>query len=162
MLAIDTMVRRIPQRVKTSTLITFCLMLLATVSVAQSSSQCPNSTVEDAWGTKVASQAQSFLKKLQQTVRAGNKREFALLVQYPVRVLNGSHAVEVSSASRLVERYSSIVTPAVKQAILKQSGPCLFANSQGIMVGSGQIWFQKQPGGEMKIITINSSVPSRK
>jgi hypothetical protein len=31
---------------------------------------------------------------------------------------------------------------------------------QGMMVGNGQLWFQKEASGEMKIITINVSIPS--
>ena len=43
----------------------------------------------------------------------------------------------------------------VREAILKQSQECLFGNDQGVMIGNGQIWFQPEPSGKMKIITIN-------
>lgn len=127
---------------------------------AQDISHCGRSTVEDAWGPKVASQVQSFLTRLQAIVRANEKVQFASLVHYPVRVLDGNRRIEISSRSALVQKYSSVVTPDVRRAILTQSAACLFANGQGVMIGRGQVWFQQDPSGEMRIITINLTAPS--
>jgi hypothetical protein len=51
------------------------------------------------------------------------------------------------------------MTPKLRRAILDQSPACLFGNYHGVMIGSGQIWFDEQPGGAMKIITINLNAP---
>ena len=51
------------------------------------------------------------------------------------------------------------MTSRVRHAILAQSASCLFANGQGVMIGRGQIWFQEQSDGKMKIITINLGAP---
>jgi hypothetical protein len=143
-----------------------CLVLaLATLSCgprcrAQNASPCRDSTVEDAWGPTVASEARAFLATLQRVVKAGDKKQFAKLIHYPVRVFeDGGRSVEITSRSDLVKKYSSILTPAVRHAILTQSAACLFGNGQGMMIGNGQVWFQKEPDGNMKIITINLPAP---
>jgi hypothetical protein len=126
---------------------------------AQDTSSCGHSTVEDAWGAEVASQARSFLTRLQRIVRSDDKAQFASVTHYPVRVLDGSRVTEISSPSDLVRNYSSVLTPDVRHSILAQSATCLFANGQGMMIGKGQVWFRKEPSGDMKIITINLSAP---
>jgi hypothetical protein len=123
---------------------------------AQESSRCNgNRTVEDAWGTKVASETIAFLTQLQRALRAGDKKQIASPVHYPLRVFDGSLTIEISSPSDLVTRYSSVFSRDVRQAILTQSGECLFGNDQGMMIGNGQVWFELESSGEMKIITIN-------
>lgn len=129
------------------------------VCIAQDISRCGHSTVEDAGGPAVASEAASFLGRLQRNVKANDKAQFASLVHYPVRVIDGGHSIEISSSSALIKKYSAILNPDVRHAILAQPAECLFANGQGVMIGTGQVWFQKEPGGEMKIITINLSAP---
>lgn len=125
----------------------------------QDISRCGQSTVEDAWGPTVAAEASSFLVRLQRVVKTGDKEQLASLIHYPLRVYRGNRGIKISSRSDFVTRYSSIITPAVRHAILRQSASCLFGNGQGMMVGNGQLWFQKQSTGEMKIITINVSAP---
>lgn len=135
------------------------ILLLCAPCRAHDTSHCGHSTVEDAWGPKVASEAKSFLAQLQGIVKSNDKKRFASLVHYPIRVLDGDHSTEISSPSNFVDRYSSIVAPDVRHAILVQSATCLFANGQGMMIGRGQLWFQKESSGDMKIITINLTAP---
>jgi hypothetical protein len=130
-------------------------------SGASDTSQCGNSTVADAWGPAAASQAQFFLTKLQRIVRAKDKGQFASLLHYPVRVLDGNHSYDIPSSSVFIRKYSSVITPAVKNAILEQSGSCLFANGDGIMIGRGQVWFQRESGWDMKITSINLRAPTK-
>jgi hypothetical protein len=138
------------------------LLLSPGITRAQDSSPCEGSTVEDAWGAEVASQAKSFLATLQRVVKINDKAQFALLAHYPLRVLDGNHKIEIVSATDLNQKYSTILVPDVRQAILGQSAQCLFANGQGAMIGKGQVWFQKEPSGEMKIITINLGAPKQR
>jgi hypothetical protein len=105
------------------------------------------------------SEAKLFLVRLQHIVKSGEKNRFASLIRYPIRILDGKHSVEISSASDFVDKYLSIITPEVRQAILMQSASCLFANGQGMMIGRGQLWFQKQSSGALKIIVINLGAP---
>ena len=136
------------------------LVLLATgakLAHTQTSSPCPNSTVAEARGAEVASRAKAFLANLQQVVKANDAKQFAALVNYPVRVIDGGHRTKVATAAELIQKYPTIMIPQLKQAILSQSPECLFGNYQGMMIGDGQIWFDEQAGGAMKIITINPS-----
>jgi hypothetical protein len=43
----------------------------------------------------------------------------------------------------------------VKAAVASQSPDCLFANWQGVMIGSGVIWFEQENHGAMRIKAIN-------
>jgi hypothetical protein len=134
------------------------LFLLATgitLAHAQTTSNCPNSTVADARGAEFASRAKAFLGKLQEAVKQNDAKQFAALVAYPVRVIDGTHRLKVATAAELIQKYPALMTPKLKQAILNQSATCLFGNDQGAMIGDGQVWFDEQPGGAVKIITIN-------
>jgi hypothetical protein len=121
-------------------------------------SGCGHSTVADAWGSEFASQAEAFLAELQQIVKTDDKARFAALVRYPIQVSVGDEESGVSTPSAFIRRYGSIVTPVLKQTILAQDPKCLFANGQGVMIGHGQLWFQKE-GKTMRIITITLDSP---
>jgi len=140
------------------------MLALATLSCAsfcyaQSPSGCRNSTVEDAWGPTVASEARSFLGRLQGIIESGDKKQFASLIHYPLRVFDGDRKIEITSRTDFAKKYSSIITSDVRHAILGQSADCLFGNAQGMMIGSGQVWFLPDSSGKMKIITINKTAP---
>jgi hypothetical protein len=66
-----------------------------------------HSTVDDAWGPAVASQAKSFLVRLQRAGKADDKAQFASLVHYPIRVISKDHSVEISSSRNLIKKYSA-------------------------------------------------------
>lgn len=121
--------------------------------------KCANSTVADAWGPKVAEQAKSFLAELQKAVESSDAAKVARLVQYPVRIIGDGRQIKIAHQSDFIHKYSSIITPKVRAAILAQSAECLFGNYQGMMIGDGQIWFQPEASGQMRIITINTDAP---
>ena len=131
------------------------------VCKAQDSSACGHSTVDDAWGPVFGSQAKAFLVRLQRVVETNDKIQFTSLVHYPLHVLDGNHGTEISTPADVIRKYPSILTPDVRNAIRAQSPGCLFANSQGVMIGRGQIWFQEESSGNMKIFTINLSAPRK-
>jgi hypothetical protein len=126
---------------------------------SQSTSHCPNSTVEDAWGPEVAARAKTFLSTLQKVVESNDSAGFARLVHYPVRVIDAGRVSKITTRSALARKFPALMTANVREAILKQSQECLFGNDQGVMIGNGQVWFQPEPSGKMKIITINLTSP---
>jgi hypothetical protein len=85
---------RAPRGAIGSLAVLLTVVLLRGVSGAQDTSRCGHSTVGDAWGSEEASQARSFLARLQDAVKANDKAQFASLVHYPVRVLGRNHRVE--------------------------------------------------------------------
>ncbi len=103
-------------------------------------------------GTTVK-QAQTFTRKLQQLVAKKKISAIAALVHYPLRV-NGKNE-KISNAADFIRYYSIIFTPPVKKAIVSQCLKGLFANSQGVAIGSGQLWFAPDSQGTLKIIAIN-------
>jgi len=121
--------------------------------------KCQNSTVADAWGPKIAEQAKSFLTELQKAVESNDAAKVARLVQYPVSVYGTGRQSKISRESDFIQKYSSIITPKVRKAILSQSAEYLFGNYQGMMIGRGYIWFQPEANGRMRIITINTDAP---
>jgi len=156
-------VRLMPRFLKTATLVLQLLVLVygipAALAQVHQDHACGNSTVGDAWGPEFAARAQAFLGELQSAVEGNNKAKFASMVQYPVRVLNGKRNDKIATPSQLAKEYPQIVTPTVRKAILDQSAACLFGNGQGVMIGSGEIWFAQQSNGKLKIITINAEAP---
>ena len=151
-----------PIRTKACTWLTLLLLITPAWRIlyaSQGASNCPNSTVQDAWGPEVASQAKSFLVTLQKVVESNDSAGFARLVHYPVRIIDTGRISRISNRSTLIRKYPSLMTANVREAILKQSQECLFGNDQGVMISNGQVWFQPQPSGKMKIITINVTSP---
>ena len=136
------------------------LLLLGFIpaSYAQEKTGCPNSTVAEARGAEFAAQAKTFLAKLQLAVKQEDAKQFAALVRYPVRVI-GTRSMKVNASQELIRKYPSLMTAKMRQAILEQSGDCMFGNYRGVMIGRGEIWFDEQPDGSMKVITINTTAP---
>ena len=62
----------------------------------------------------------------------------------------------------VLDDYDRIFTPQVKQAILNQRFERLLGRDRGVMIGSGQVWFdhvcrasQCSPPGPVRITVIN-------
>ncbi|MEK7948390.1 hypothetical protein WKR98_26870 [Pigmentiphaga sp. YJ18] len=97
-----------------------------------------------------------FFDKLKQAVAAGDKAAVAAMADYPFRTRVEGKAVTIRDAGHFIADYDRIITPKVKDAVSRQTYSELFANWQGISVGSGEIWF----GGvgkrnDVKITAIN-------
>ena len=114
--------------------------------------------------------AHSFLQQLQQAVAANNKAAVASLVHYPLRInrarvdkhdandIHTKHTLLIMNSSAFIRQYQRIITPTVKRAILKQLPETLFVNSQGVMLGGGQVWLypKSQDSVEpLQIIVVN-------
>jgi hypothetical protein len=108
-----------------------------------------------------AAEVGSFLSELQRTVRATDAAAVASLASYPLRVTAGGERREIPDARAFELAYSEIVTPHVKAAIEAATVENLFANSQGVRIGRGEVWFGGvYPEGSsdyvVQILTINS------
>jgi hypothetical protein len=83
----------------------------------------------------------TFLAGLQSAVRADDRTAIARLIAYPLRVnVNGS-ATLYPDAGAVLRDFDRIFTPSVRQAILSQRFDQLFGRDQGVMIGSGAVWF---------------------
>jgi hypothetical protein len=117
-------------------------------------SKCDGSTVED-FSASLAPKARSFLAGLKAAVQVANKEKVAAMVQYPLRVNLTKGNRTVRTAAEFVKDYDSLFTPAVRKAIETQVPECLFANYQGVMIGRGEVWFQEQQDGALRIKALN-------
>ncbi|WP_158944000.1 hypothetical protein [Granulicella sp. S190] len=83
---------------------------------------------------------QHLLSRLQQAVASHNATEVADLVHYPIKVNPGKHPLTIKSPKAFAKDYDRIITSDISSVILKQKYDALFVNSQGVMIGDGEVW----------------------
>lgn len=111
--------------------------------------------------------AYSFLQDLQQAVATSDRVAVANLIAYPLKINGQDHAGQVqshqiTSRHQLLQQYRSIFTASVRRAILRQKPETLFANSQGLMIGNGQVWcaVHGKSAEDLYITVINTKAPA--
>jgi hypothetical protein len=82
-----------------------------------------------------------FLRDLQGAVAANARQQVAAMVSYPLRTRIRDQIVRLGDAQQFLAHYAEILTPKTVEAISRQSYQGLFANSRGVMIGTGQVWF---------------------
>jgi hypothetical protein len=97
----------------------------------------------------------TFMAELQRQVKAGDKKALAELANYPLRV-NGKKGIPliVKDRAAFLKEYDRVYSPSVIAAILKEDPRNLFANSQGVMLGSGIVWADNG-GNHLGVTAIN-------
>ena len=136
------------------------VVLLALPARAQSAPEtqgCQNSTVDQLGSEDFAQKSRAFLAALQAAVARGDKAKVATMISYPLLVNGKNSRTRITTAAQFLSRYDSIFDEQARQAIARQSAKCLFGNYQGAMIGDGEVWFNEQANGAMKIITVNTS-----
>ena len=83
---------------------------------------------------------QQLLTQLQQAVAKHNAPAVASLVHYPIKVNPGKKTFTVKNEKAFIKDYDSIITQDIAAAIFKQKYENLFVNSQGAMIGDGEVW----------------------
>ena len=83
---------------------------------------------------------QQLLTTLQQAVAKHDAATIAALVHYPIKVNPGKKPFVVKNEKAFVKDYDRIITHDIQDAILKQKYENLFVNSQGAMIGGGEVW----------------------
>lgn len=83
----------------------------------------------------------AFLHALQAAVAADDRRQVATMVSYPLTTKIEGHLVHIRTTRQFLGHYDELLPPATRKLIATQSFEDLFVNSQGVMVGSGQLWF---------------------
>src|SRR5271168_366497 len=83
---------------------------------------------------------QQLLTQLQQAVAKHNPAAVADLVHYPIKVNPGKKPFVVKNEKAFIKDYDRIITHDIQDAILKQKYENLFVNSQGAMIGDGEVW----------------------
>jgi hypothetical protein len=149
-------------RAQLASLILLASALFApTPGSAQASPADLNKSIDMLIGDHI--KVQHLLTDLQQSVASHNAAGVAALVHYPIKVNPGKRPFVVKSPKAFVADYDRIITQDISEAILKQKYDALFVNSQGAMLGEGEVWitnFCLDKGctkSDIKISTIQSA-----
>lgn len=103
----------------------------------------------------------AVLAKLQTAVAAGDAGGVAALVSFPVPVNFASGRKQRMSRKQFMTRFAEIFTPKLRAAVAKQKPAGLFRNSQGAMIGDGEVWLSgicidaKCTGSQILVTAIN-------
>jgi hypothetical protein len=81
-----------------------------------------------------------ILTQLQQGVAKHDASTVASLVHYPIKVNPGKKPFTVKNQKEFIKDYDRILTHDIEDAIFKQKYENLFVNSQGAMIGDGEVW----------------------
>jgi len=115
---------------------------------------CGHSTVAD-FSPSLEPKANAFLASLKAAVKAQDKQRVAGMVQYPLLVNTAKGHKQIKASAQLIGEFDRLFTVSMRKAIEEQTPACLFANWQGVMIGNGEVWFEEQSSGTMKIKTLN-------
>jgi hypothetical protein len=83
---------------------------------------------------------QTLLTDLQRSVSQHNAAAVAALVHYPIKVNPGKRPITIKNPKEFIKNYDRIITADIAAAIYKQKYDALFVNSQGVMIGDGEVW----------------------
>lgn len=95
------------------------------------------------------------LTTLRQAVSGDDREGVAALVRFPIKATVDGRLRSVKNKAAFLVQYDAIMTEAVRAAILKPEHGQLFVNSQGVMLGDGQIWLGLV-GRSVRVIAINN------
>jgi hypothetical protein len=118
-----------------------CTLLLPTLTTAQTAptTLTPlDKSIDLSVGNHV--KVQQILTTLQQAVAKHDAATVASLVHYPIKVNPGKKPFTIKNEKAFIKDYDRIITHDIQDAILKQKYENLFVNSQGAMIGAGEVW----------------------
>lgn len=81
-----------------------------------------------------------ILTQLQAAVAKHDAPAVATLIHYPIKVNPGKKPFTVKNEKAFIKDYDRIITHDIQDAIFKQKYETLFVNSQGAMIGDGEVW----------------------
>jgi hypothetical protein len=83
----------------------------------------------------------TFLRELQAAVAADQRTQVAAMVSYPLSAKIDGHRIRIRSTRQFLSHYEELLPQTTRALIAAQSYEELFVNSQGVMIGRGQVWF---------------------
>jgi hypothetical protein len=83
----------------------------------------------------------TFLQVLQAAVAGDDRRQVAAMVSYPLKPRIHGQVVRLRSVQQFLRHYDALLPPTTRAALATQSYETLFVNSQGVMIGNGELWF---------------------
>lgn len=95
-----------------------------------------------------------FLSKLQNSVQSNDKKAVAELMYYPLNVNQNGKTTKIYTPKQFISKYDRVITKKVKQQILAQKADQVFVNSDGVMIGNGEMWIN-QFGKKIAVFAVN-------
>lgn len=92
-------------------------------------------------GITNAKEFEKSFNTIKSLVKNNEKSKVANYVSYPLNVNKEDKKIKIQSKEDFIKNYNTIFTENVKKALLNQDVTKTFVNYQGVMVGSGEIWF---------------------
>ena len=110
-----------------------------------------------------ADRVHAVIGELQAAVAQGDVQAVTARVRFPFRLNTGAEAILVPDAAAFRAKYASIFTHDIRAALAKCPRSALFANKEGVMIGSGDLWLApaSPDNPEPRLAAINLKAPSR-
>jgi hypothetical protein len=117
-------------------------LLPPTLTAAQTNPASATSALDKSIDLSVGNhvKVQQILTQLQQAVASHNAPAVAALIHYPIKVNPGKKPFTIKNEKEFIKDYDRIITHDIQDAIFKQKYENLFVNSQGAMIGDGEVW----------------------
>jgi hypothetical protein len=103
-----------------------------------------------------AADVENFGKQIKLNIMEDKRQEFADLINYPINVTINNKKISINSSEEFIQRYNDIITSDFKNKLSNSYTKYLFSNSMGVMLGDGEIWFDKFNDQGFRIYAINN------
>jgi len=90
-------------------------------------------------------------RRFWEAVARNDAAAVASTIRYPIKVTVSGKVVTLRGPKDLTANYAAIFTPAYRESIARALPRNMFVRDQGIMLGSGQVWF----GNDGRVIGLN-------
>jgi hypothetical protein len=120
-------------------LLAAALAAMGAAGAATQDSQSIESRLDQLFGSHEP--YRKFLQELQGAVAGHDRDQIAAMISYPLKTHIGGRAVELSNPRHFLAHFDELLPPSSLDAITAQTFAGLFANSRGVMIGSGEVWF---------------------
>jgi RNA polymerase sigma factor (sigma-70 family) len=91
-------------------------------------------------GFSSAAEVHAFIQDLQARTALRDAAGIARLIEFPLRVNRSGQPGQVANAGEFVAAFDELFPQSVAGMVLKCPRSRLFASSQGVMLGSGEVW----------------------
>lgn len=103
-----------------------------------------------------AADVENFARQIKLNIVEDKRQEFADLINYPINVTINNKKISINSSEEFIQHYNDIITSDFKNKLSDSYTKYLFSNSMGVMLGDGEIWFDKFHDQGFRIYAINN------
>jgi hypothetical protein len=110
-------------------------------------------------GFPKAAQVHDFIQELQARTSVRDAAGVARLIGFPLRVNRSGQPTQIADAAEFTAAFDTLFPQSVAGMVLKCPRSRLFASSQGVMIGTGEVWIAPREAADgrtvPRIIAIN-------